>query len=506
MLWRISVPSFSGDEAASLSAATRSLPQLWHMLGSTDVVHGTYYLLLWAVLRLGGAGELVTRLPSALAAAAAAAGVAAIGQRLMSRRAGLAAGLAFAVLPVTSKYAQNVRSYALVMALAVLTGYLFVRAAGPGRARRRWLAAYALALTVLGWMNLMAMLIIPAHAVTLMVIRARARPGMSGWPAASRPGVGGWLAAASAAVAGVSPLLPLAWRQRHDTARFLTLTTPATLTHVPGHLTESLPVLAVAAVIAAAGLMAGRQAAAPLAALCLPWLCVPPALLLAAGVVWPLYNARYIAFCGPALALLTGAGLDVVASRASRLLPAGRPVPAGRSDRAARTGRPGAARAAAVIAAGLALLTVAGLPAQFDLRAPGGHQQDPRFIAGVLAARKRPGDAVLYYPPWWRVFASAYPGAFAGLCDAASARSPVQAGNFTGDLLPVPRQRARLAVVSRVWLIGEGRFKPDPALAGGWRAAAAWHGGLAYLVLYRRDGPLRRRPGPAGSFRPGCRA
>ena len=214
-LWRIGTPSFSGDEAASLSAARRSAPQLWHMLGSTDAVHGAYYVLLWMVARLAGTGEFAARLPSALAVAGAAAGITAIGWRLASRRAGLTAGTAFAVFPVASKYAQDARSYAFVIALAVLASYLFVRA-GQAPARRRWLAAYALALTALGWANLMALLIIPAHAVTLAGIRVRARrisasglrqaavtaapqedPALcvDGWPAVMR-----WLAAAGAAV------------------------------------------------------------------------------------------------------------------------------------------------------------------------------------------------------------------------------------------------------------------------------------------------------------------
>ena len=174
-LWRISAPSFSGDEAASLSAARRSLPGLWHMLGSTDAVHGAYYLLLWAVVRLAGTGEFAARLPSALAVGAAAAGITAIGRRLASRRTGLAAGVAFGVFPGTSRYAQEARSYAIVMALAVLASYLLIRAVRQGPARRPWLAAYCLALTALGWANLMALLIIPAHAVTLAGIRVRAR-------------------------------------------------------------------------------------------------------------------------------------------------------------------------------------------------------------------------------------------------------------------------------------------------------------------------------------------
>ncbi|MDT5232469.1 MAG: mannosyltransferase, partial [Mycobacterium sp.] len=37
-------PSFWYDEAATISAAySRSLSQLWHMLGNVDAVEGLYY-------------------------------------------------------------------------------------------------------------------------------------------------------------------------------------------------------------------------------------------------------------------------------------------------------------------------------------------------------------------------------------------------------------------------------------------------------------------------------
>jgi hypothetical protein len=49
--------------------------------------HGAYHVLMWAVVRLGGAGELATRLPSALAMAAAGvvAMLVAVSQHLYAR-------------------------------------------------------------------------------------------------------------------------------------------------------------------------------------------------------------------------------------------------------------------------------------------------------------------------------------------------------------------------------------------------------------------------------------
>lgn len=126
--WGLGAPSYWRDEAATLDAEARSIPALLHMLTTVDAVHGTYYLLMWPIVHTFGTSEPVLRLPSLLAMTAAASGVAALGRRLHSPRAGLLAGLAFAVLPQVSRYAQEGRSYAFVLACAVLASYLLIRA------------------------------------------------------------------------------------------------------------------------------------------------------------------------------------------------------------------------------------------------------------------------------------------------------------------------------------------------------------------------------------------
>src|SRR5262249_60411189 len=61
----------------------------------------------------------------------------------------------------------------------------------------------------------------------------------------------------------------------------------------------------------------GRLAAdipSRLLALSLPWLLLPPAVLLAVSAAHPVYSLRYIMFCAPAAALLAGAGLASLGS------------------------------------------------------------------------------------------------------------------------------------------------------------------------------------------------
>jgi mannosyltransferase len=61
------VPSFWGDEAASVMSAQRSLPSQFAMLQNVDAVHGVYYLLLHFWIEAFGASEISVRFPSAIA-------------------------------------------------------------------------------------------------------------------------------------------------------------------------------------------------------------------------------------------------------------------------------------------------------------------------------------------------------------------------------------------------------------------------------------------------------
>src|SRR5579859_5538986 len=155
-LWSITTPSYWRDEAATVASAGRPFGDMIKMLGHVDVVHGAYYIMMWPLEHLFGPGELAMRLPSALAAAVTAGFVAAIGRRLVSPWAGLAAGLIYAGLPVTSWYGQDARSFELEVAAATIASYLLVRVIGtepPGR--RRWLIGYGASLAALGILNIL---------------------------------------------------------------------------------------------------------------------------------------------------------------------------------------------------------------------------------------------------------------------------------------------------------------------------------------------------------------
>jgi mannosyltransferase len=503
MLWRITTPSYWRDEGATLEAVRRPFGALIRMLGHTDAVHGAYYMIIWVVVRLGGSGEFSTRLPSALAMAAAAAGVAGIGRRLVSPRAGLFAGLVFAALPEISWYGQDARSFAMVTALATTASYLLVRVLGAGGSRRGWLSAYGLALTCLGLVNIFGLTLIPAHGLTVALSLRRAKAGRPGGsrlgvsgpggsgpdgsppggpgPGVSRPGVSGpdgsraartlvsgWLAAAGLATAVASPLFVLAWQQR-AAEKWLKTPGRGTLADLRDLVGPSALVSVILLIIGCGILLsavgrrgrirAGWPAALP--ALCLPWLLLPPAVLLAGSLIQPVYTLRYVLFIVPAVALLAGPALAVLG------------------------------RVAGTIA--LALVLLIAVPAQLAARRPGAHGDNIRMADTIVAAARRPGDAVLYASTGARNMAAAYPDGLAALRNIALDRAPIPSGTLAGTYLPAPAVRRRLAGVRRVWVVEVSREAGPqrlPLLQGlRFRIVRKWHVSDIWLMLYRHQHP-----------------
>ena len=469
-LWGITGASYWRDEAATMSAAQRPLGNLLRTLGNIDAVHGAYYLLIWVMVKLGGTGELVTRLPSAVAMAAAAVAVAALGGRLVSPRAGLAAGLVFAVLPPVSLYGQDTRSYAISVALAAIASYLLVRAmeADGSGSRYRWMAGYAACVAALGIVDVFGLLLIVAHAVTVGLRCLRLSDSGAGASGAGASGAddarslaGSWLAAAVAGTAVASPVLAFAFVQR-ATHPFLS---PPSLGAVrglraligPATMADAV-VLAIACAIVASALLGRKRLRASwpgsLPALCLPWLILPPAILLIGSLVTPLYTFRYVLLCIPAIALLAGAGLAALGWVAGT--------------------------------AALVVIALLGLPQQRQVRGPDGHGDNVRQADRIVAEHMRPGDAVLEFKA--ENFAQAYPYGIRKLTPVALARTPISSATLTGTFLPDPAVRERLTHVSRVWVVEYGHPTPLVILSGlHFRLVHAWRTSDIWLYLYAQS-------------------
>ncbi|HEY2130151.1 MAG TPA: glycosyltransferase family 39 protein [Streptosporangiaceae bacterium] len=503
-LYRISGPSFSKDETATLAAVHRSFPQLVRMLGNVDVVHGAYYVLIWVVVRLfGGSSELIVRLPSVLAMAAAAYVITLLGRRLVSGWAGLAAGLTFAILPSVSSYAQDAREGALLVALAATVSYCLVRAMDAGRpgSRRGWLAGYGVTLALLGFGNLFALLLVLAHAVTLL---ARGddppeppdrRSAPSGgqpprtWgddppeppdrrfaPSGGQPprlGQGlwpGWLIAVGAAVIAVSPVAVVGYSQLHQITWIQPpgLEDVLTVQRLLGRTSLVLAIVVVVAVAVAGRLARGRPLGGcwpgRLVALCLPWLILPPVILLTASLAHPVYTFRYIVFCIPAAALLIGPALVALGRYAGP---------------------------AALIA-----LLVIGLPTQSFQRSAVGHGINIRRVDRIVARNREPGDALVNVSSrrgpdkgtGERTLEVAYPYGLARLRDISSELSPQQSGTLAGSYAPAQVIRDRAATVRRMWVVQWASPRPVLLLDGlDFRLVRRWDIQGLWLRLYVRD-------------------
>jgi len=473
-LLHIETPSYWRDEAATIAAVRRPLGDLVKMLAHVDAVHGAYYLMIWPIEHLFGSGALVMRLPSAVAAAVAAAAIAAIGRRLISPWAGLAAGLFLAILPVTSRYGEEARSYQLVVAAATIATYLLVRvlAAEPA-ARSRWIAGYAASMAALGVLNIFGLLMIPAHAVAVALACRRDLRDP-----ATRRLVVGWLAAVAAGVLVSSPLLVLGWQQRGQIA-WLSVNTSSsglsTLYSLSGSFLVTTAALAVIAVALVLSTELGRQRRTAmwpsrLWEISLPWLVVPPLLLLIASHVQPVYTSRYILICVPALALLGGAAV-------------------------ASYGR-------FVGAIGLAVVLIAGATTQIGQRTLAGHYDDILALDQIVAANARQGDYVLYTNPNALSFGAAYPFGLDKLPNIALRQGPIPSATLGGTIAPLAQIRSRLAHAKRVWVVEINSLVTDPELLGlnglpvsqtpimdDTRLAfrAYWHERGDYLILFTRS-------------------
>ncbi|WP_328968547.1 hypothetical protein [Streptomyces sp. NBC_00239] len=257
-LWR--------DESVTVQVAHRPLGDLLGLLGEVDAVHGLYYLLMHGVFALWDGGPTALRLPSVLGSALAAAGVAATGRLLAGPRAGLTAGLLYAVLPPLQMYAQEGRSYALVAAAVVWSGYFLLRA--------RW-TAYVLVLGLGCWLHEFAALALLAHACGAWRIRA-------------------WRWSAALVLALVAPLAVVSARQAQAQLGWLGPPSWADWTAY--------------GTVAGCGLLLARRADRGVARAALPLLLVPPGVLLVLSrAVHPWYVDRYVLYALAGLVLLAAA-------------------------------------------------------------------------------------------------------------------------------------------------------------------------------------------------------
>ena len=485
--YKIGSPSLWRDEGDTLSASTGSIHYILALMHHEDAVHAAYYVLMHFVLAVIGTSPTALRLPSLLATAGAASLTAILGRRL-ARSGGLpvpaitgtAAGLLYVAMPRTTWYAQDARPYAIATLLAVAATYLLVRGFDDGRVR--WWASYFVVIVLLAAMNLLALVILVPHALSLLAAR---RPQRS--PGGTTPRVPlarrawlGFLAAAGAAVACLIPLALLADRQKGQISWLPRPGLPAVKGLVADFgATRTLAPVIFALVILCLILEAARWRAPgwTLGKVALPWLVLPPAILIEVSRIHaPVYDERYVLFCMPAVALLAAGGLTGLGRVLAPLFQSARWI---------------GAAVPVLIAAVIAVLLIGP---QQQIRLNSARPDNLAAVAAFITPREQPGDAVLYVPWDSKVVSQAYPAAFARLRDVALRKSPQASATLRGTTVSGPVLTRRFASVSRVWLVqlGGGGFhgrlgRQELRLLRQFRRAGSWQISTFRLTLYVRS-------------------
>ncbi|WP_275559579.1 glycosyltransferase family 39 protein [Streptomyces sp. 5-6(2022)] len=404
----------------------------------------------------------------------------------------------------------------------------------------RW-AAYGGVVAVTALLHVFAVLMLAAHALTLLVSRA---PRRVWW---------GWGSAAAGAVGAVAPLALAARRQSAQIA-WMRHPTPGRLWAVVEDFAgPSALVLAVNLLLIAIAVIRPRRRS--LTAVALPLICVPPVLLFALALHRPCFHERYLLFALTGIPLLAAAGADRLAGAAAGRLGRGetaRPAAAGADppvgvladgapgagvDRPPRavagrlatagadryrlagavTGRLGWGKAArpsgvvgdrpvravadglpravasrlaravagrrrAVVAAAGAFAVGCAFVWQFPLhqreREPLSRQDDLAALSAAVGRLTRPGEPVLYDPPKERRIAIAYPRPLAGLRDIALATPGPASGTLYGvDVGPTELLR-RLDGTRSAWLIAAD----EPEARSPKAATLTGHFRLAYSL------------------------
>jgi mannosyltransferase len=302
-------PSFWYDEAATISASySRSLAQLWRMLGNVDAVHGLYYLLMHGWFQIFPPTEFWSRVPSGLAVGGAAAGVVVLGKQFSSRTVAVTSGVVCGILPRTTWAGIEARPYAVSMMAAVWLTVLLVYAV---RRDNAWVwLSYGIALALSILLDMYLVLLLMAHVAFMCAFR-RTRTVLGQFAITSGLTV---CALAPFAIEVVGQVQQIKWiapigrRTIEDVV-------------VQQYFERSPPFAVLSAVVIAAAIALWlRTSAKPtdtdrqLLTLAVAWLVIPTVLIVIwSAAVHPIYTPRYLSFTAPAMALVLGVCIGALA-------------------------------------------------------------------------------------------------------------------------------------------------------------------------------------------------
>jgi mannosyltransferase len=420
-------PSFWYDEAATISAAySRSLDQLWRMLGNVDAVHGLYYLLMHGWFQIFPPTEFWSRVPSGLAVGGAAAGLVVLGRQFSSRTVAVASGLFCAILPRSTWAGIEARPYALSMMAAVWLTVLLVHVTRRDTGRLWLCYGFALASSIV--LDAYLALLLAAHFTFIGVFHS------------ARTVLIRFTVVTAVAVCALAPFLLTVVGQAHQISWIAPIGRRTIEDVVVQQYFERSPwfallaalVMGAAVILWASGTMQLARKDRQLLALAVTWVAIPTAsIVIYSALIHSIYTPRYLSFTAPGVALILGVCAAGVAAKPWRT---------------------------AILVTLFAIVAAPNyLLAQRDPYAKYG--MDYSQVADLIAAHAAPGDCLLvndtvtFMPAPMRPLLAARPDAYRKLIDLtlwqrATDRNDVFDTNLIPEVVTEPLSRCGV-----VWII-----------------------------------------------------
>ena len=298
------------DESFSVEVARISWGNFLHLLWWREANMSLYYSLLRIWLQFGHS-EFYIRSLSVVIAAATVPAIYWLARLLYRRRVALIAAALFTFNAYSVRYSQEARSYALFLLLATLSsGFLIALVREPVRRNR---IGYVLISILAAYAHFYALLLVAAHWLSVRWLR-------SGESSTDRTTLSAqWRRIWTTIGVAVLPLLvfvaktgagPIRWIQRpsfHDLFVF-------SVNLAGSNRWPLLAVSTVACIAAVAPLGRSLWARGPTwetrrCQFLLLWLLFPVVLTVLLSFARPVFLARYMIFCLPALLILVAAGL-----------------------------------------------------------------------------------------------------------------------------------------------------------------------------------------------------
>ncbi|HTQ18956.1 glycosyltransferase family 39 protein [Mycobacterium sp.] len=420
-------PSFWYDEAATISASySRSLGQLWQMLGNVDAVHGLYYLFMHGWFQIFPPTEFWSRVPSGLAAGGAAAGIVVLGKQFSSRTVALSAGVLCGILPRTTWAGIEARPYAMSMMAAVWLTVLLVVAA---RRESRWIwLCYGIALALAVLLEVYLVLVLLAHVVYMCAFLRRQKVLIQ------------FAVTSVLTVCALAPFVIEVVGQVHQVKWIAPIGHRTIEDVLVQQYFERSPAFALlSAIVLAAAIALWLFTSAKLAqtdrqllTLAGAWIVIPTALVVTlSALTHPVYTPRYLSFTAPAMALVLGVCVGALAVRPW------------------------------VAVALVSLFAVAAAPNYVRVQSNpyAKYGMDYSQVADLITAQAAPGDCLLvndtvtFMPAPMRPLLAARPDAYRKLVDLtlwqrATDRRDVFDTNLIPEVVARPLSRCRV-----VWII-----------------------------------------------------